>query len=336
MPILFCEKAESRSADVQMELSKHSITLNKSFSRTYVVLSDDMTEWEITVAGAYGLPRVGTTSDEFNSYLATADSSLFDQWIHSGSSTGAQYYKATQTVPSGYWVKSVSAKEIANVFHFAAFSTAWEVEVTFETLKPDEVDGTTPDQLPLEVTWDSEKETLALTKDLVDGKPIVTAANEPMGAEYTRSIAVLTLKKYYPISFVPQAVKLVYEDTICNHTFWGYPAKYALMDSISAVLADREDADGNKTYYWEVTYKIKFRNDGSSEPWKLKLMHQGTRYKNNEGKIVEYVGESGGAGTGLINLTVDGHLLPDNGEINYREFNAHRIIAWHNLGIDNR
>ena len=215
------------------------------------------------------------------------------------------------------------------------FSTAWEVEVTFETFNPEEVDGTTPDQLPLEVTWDSEKETLALTKDLVTGEAVVTAANEPMGAEYTRSIAVLTLKKYYPISFVPQAVKLVYEDTVCNHIFWGYPAKYALMDSITANLADREDADGNKTYYWEVTYKIKFRNDGTSEPWKLKLMHQGTRYKDKDGKIVEYVGESGGAGSGLINLTVDGHLLPDNGEINYREFNAHRVIAWRSLGIDN-
>lgn len=339
MPILFCEKAESREASVDMELSKFSVRLNKSFSRTYIVLGSSLEEKEMTIAGAYGLPRVGTTSDEFNDYLSTVSSSLFNDWVHSGSSSNVAYYRATQAVPGGYWVKSVSAKEVSNVFYKVGrgdrFTVAWEVQVNFETVRPEESDGTTPDELPLEVQWDSEKETLSLTNDIVTGAPVVTAANEPMGAEYTRSIAVLTLKKYYPMTFVPQAVKLVYEDTVCNHIFWGYPANYAMMDSISANLASREDADGNKTYYWEVTYKIKFRNDGSNTPWKVKLLHQGTRYKDATGKIVEYVGESGGSGSGLINLTVDGHLLPDNGAVNYREFNSRRVIAWHNLGIDN-
>ena len=75
MPILFCEKAESREASVDMELSKYSVRLNKSFSRTYIVLGSSLEEQEITIAGAYGLPRVGTTSDEFNDYLETASSS---------------------------------------------------------------------------------------------------------------------------------------------------------------------------------------------------------------------------------------------------------------------
>lgn len=340
MPILFCEKSESRDANVSMEESRFSIRINKSFSRTYIVLGTDLEEKEITIAGAYGLPRVGTTSDEFNTYLATVDSSLFTNWIHMGSSTGVAYYRATQAVPSGYWVRSVSAKEISNVFNIVSgdsvFTVAWEVQVTFETPKPGETSGsTTPDQLPIEVQWDSEKETLSLEKDIITGEPVVTAANEPMGAEYTRSIAVLTLKKYYPSTFVPQAVKLVYEDSVCNHIFWGFPAYYAMMDTISANLVEREANDGTKSYYWEVTYKIKFRNDGTTQPWKLKLMHQGTRYKDANGKIVEYVGESGGAGTGLINLAADGTLLPDNGQINYREFNSHRVMAWHNLGIDN-
>lgn len=342
MPILFCEKSESREANVQMEERKFSVLINKSFSRTYVVLGTDLEEQEITIAGAYGLPRVGTTSDEFNEYLETVDSSLFTHWIHMGGGTGVAYYRATQAVPSGYWVQSVSAKEVANVFNIvsgnAVYTVAWEVQVTFDSFKSDEAGGggrVTPDQLPLEVTWDSEKETISLLKDVVNGNDVVTAANEPMGAEYTRSIAVLTLKKYYATTFVPQAVKSVYEDTVCNHVFWGFPANYALMDSISANLINREQNDGTKTYYWEVTYKIKFRNDGSTEPWKVKLLHQGTRYKDANGNIVEYVGESGGAGTGLINLAADGTLLPDNEQVNYREFNAHKVIAWHSLGIDN-
>lgn len=337
MGLLFCEKAQARDASANLVKNEKTWKREIQFSKTYVVLACDTTEDTLSISNTIGLPRVRTTTQQFNEYIRGLDNSAFTNWIQNTSSTNREYYLATQTLPEGFVCKNVQVKEAENIWADAGqegqsghkWTAAYEVQVSFDN----QVDQEDPEEFEAEVSWESESEQLQLVKDRITEDPVVTANNEPISVEFRNILPVLKLKVWYNYnSFSPQAAKYNYENTVCSSAFWGFPPRSALLDGLSIVRISRENAQGDKIYYWEVSYSIKFRLDGSDNPWKAKVLHQGTLYRTvRGGKIKKYTGDGG---TGLVNLDANGVMLPDTAtELNYREFNVYKTADWSSLGI---
>lgn len=132
---------------------------------------------------------------------------------------------------------------------------------------------------PADISWEDEERMVPYDVDLAKNATI-TMAGEPIDPPLARPVSdpVLVIERN-EAAFTPQT-KLNYQDTVCNHVFWGAEAGRARMGRIPArkVYA--------KTPYWRVGYRVTFRMRGpgdAASAWKRVLLHQGHLYLDANG-----------------------------------------------------
>lgn len=193
---------------------------------------------------------------------------------------------------------------------------------------------TDPTELPPEVSWSSEiyEEVLKWDVDNPNQK-VVTKCGEPLILTRRRVMPVLTIKRTEEAPFPPMNI-LEYTNTINQNPFWGSPAKHALLEGINATYKQVELTNGDKKWYVDVSYVIKFRFDpNTNQPWQAQILHHGTKYFKVQGAEAQ-CWDDGNGNTGTINLDANGLKLADGAEPVYLSFNVYETKDWSALKID--
>lgn len=154
----------------------------------------------------------------------------------------------------------ISPKEVATIGNpvTGAICSLWEVTLEWDSDVGTDTDpggdgGSTPDQRPPQYKWTSEQIDETMFIDL-QGKAIATPTGEPIVCIEPVDIAILEIHRNEPFPFEPDII-YAYKNTVCNHSFWGFPAHTAWMRNIET---DFPFAEGGVVYV-PVTYRIAFR-----------------------------------------------------------------------------
>jgi hypothetical protein len=159
----------------------------------------------------------------------------------------------------------------------------WEVTCVYDNTQK-RGDTTTIDNEPWDLepewSWSSETMEIPLTYDAENpSRAITNSAGEPLPAVTTPIvIPILTIRRAEQ-SFNDSIIE-TYSNKTNSASFWGRAAGKALMASVTANQARRQNAK-----YWTVEYVIKF--SPLAEGWKYKPLDEGTYYWQ------------GGVGTGI-------------------------------------
>ena len=178
---------------------------------------------------------------------------------------------------------------------------------------------------PADVSWEDEQELIPYDVDLA-GNATITAAGEPIDPPLTRTVSdpVLLIERN-EAAFSPQT-KLNYQDTVCNHVFWGAEAGRPRMGQIRARKVQA------KTAYWRVGYRVVFRMTtphGAANAWKRVLLHQGHIYLDANGIQRRFA-------DGAVKLLAeDGKPLAFGKLARTLKFVEFEEASWAPLGINN-
>lgn len=153
----------------------------------------------------------------------------------------------------------ISPKEVATIGHpvTGAICSLWEVTLEWDSdVGTDTAAGgdgvLTPDNRPPQYKWTAEQFDEAMYQDL-NGVAIATPTGERITCMMPQIMPILEIHRNEPFPFDPDII-LIYQNTICNHTFWGFPAFTSFMRSIET---DYPFAEGGYVYV-PVTYRIAF------------------------------------------------------------------------------
>lgn len=235
---------------------------------------------------------------------------------------------ALGAIVGGKVCKDVATTEIDTVTHpvTGRLTALWKITCMFDNdVRPD------PLNLDAVVKWSSETEEEVLFRDVVDGKPIVTACGERIPLTTLRVIPVLTISRYMPFPFDPDIIT-AYTNTLNQGEFWGAPAHCALLTGIECDYVDIEISDEIRSKLALVTYRVKFKT--GTDPWLARPLHYGnlvwadgertavTQYTDREGRPCQAM------------LDEDGFDLGDPNEPVFLEFNQFEIKDWGPLNIN--
>lgn len=236
---------------------------SKRFSDTYIVLADDLTQSEVEVEAAVGIPPI-----------------LFPQ--------------------AGCLCRGYSTKEetrIAAHPNTGVPCALWHVEALFDNdFDPTDRDPNSPPESRRPVVkWDGELESEVVHKDARTGEPIQTANREPILLEDEIVVAILSVERYERYPFDPDVI-INYTNHTNSQPFYGAPRGCALMMPISSV---EESIEGK--LYCKTTYKIKFKikktTSGAMEEdtWTQQSLHRGYYYVPDDvQESIDLFGEAGG------------------------------------------
>lgn len=276
----------------------HSLSQNglqwdveKTFTITYTVVCDSVSDTHEHILQTAGIPRVGV-----------------------------KMY--------GLICKKVSATREKLVQMNGGMRGLWTVTADFDS----SIDHIDPTELPPEVSWTSEIFEEVLRKDL-NGRPIQTVPGEPLILTGRKAMPVLTISRTENAPFDPSII-LNYTNTINSNGFWGAPAKSALLESIQAKYKQVEMTNGDKKWFVDVTYVIKFKKiPNVSEPWKASVLHHGTKYYQNAEDEAQ-AWEDGRGNNGSYNLDNNGFLLADGADPVYLDFDIYEQKNFDTLKIN--
>lgn len=218
---------------------------------------------------------------------------------------------------AGLMCKKLSPSRETLVIGNGQTKSKWTITAEYSS----EIDDIDPTELPPEVSWTSEIFEEVLRKDL-NGKPIQTVPGEPLILTGRKAMPVLTISRTENAPFNPSII-LNYTNTINSGAFWGAAAKSALLESIQAKYKQIELTNGNKKWFVDTTYVIKFKKiPNVDEPWKASVLHHGSKYfQNAEDEAQAW--EDGRGNNGTYNLDRNGFLLADNADPVYLDFDIY-------------
>ena len=218
----------------------------------------------------------------------------------------------------GLYCKKVTAQR-EKAFTNGTNAGLWSVTATFDG----EIESLEPTELPPEISWSSETYEEVLREDVEDkNKKVQTKCGEPLILTRQLIIPTLTIKRTENAPFNPNTI-LSYTNTINSGTFWGAPAGHALMAGINATYKQVETSGGEKKWFVDVSYIIKFKQDPNSDhPWKARVLHWGTKFFKNSTDEAQCLIDGSGNVSG-VKLDENGYRLADNDEPVYLEFNVY-------------
>ncbi|MDO4571143.1 MAG: hypothetical protein Q4D38_12210 [Planctomycetia bacterium] len=248
---------------------------------------------------------------------------VYTVWGNSELDTPDTIIRTTAGLPTpgtsmyGLYCKKVSAKR-EKAFANGTTAGLWSVTATFDG----EIESLEPTELPPEISWSSETYEEVLREDVEDGKKVQTKCGEPLILTKQQILPTLTIKRTENAPFDPNTI-LDYTNTINEKTFWGAPAGHALMAGINATYKQVETPEGEKKWYVDVTYVIKFKQDPKTQhPWRARVLHWGTKFFKNAVDEAQCLIDGSGNVSG-VKLDQNGFRLADNAEPVYLEFNVY-------------
>lgn len=285
MPKLLGEKDGTSTGTVGLVKKDRFYTLQAKFSRTYYVLSDNLSQNEATIIATSGIPPL-------------------------------------LSLLSGAWCMEKKGKEITRVIHPVTGVPAvlWEVTASFDSdVDVDEADQSPEARTP-KVRWYGENEEELLEKDAITGDAIQTVPGEPILIEVPYVRPILEVKRFELPPFDPDT-----QLDFANHTnsaaFYGAPEGTALMLPIEA----SEEQVVDQVRVITVTYKVKFniKEEGGGmaiDTWKAKPLHHGFKFFPAVGEPAEVYNDKHG-NPATINLAADGTQLGDGDNPVFLSFN---------------
>lgn len=301
MPVLLDELNASRLADLELVKKDRVFTLQNRFTRSYYVLTNDLSETEDDVYLTPGLPLIG---DVLLSAIA----------------------------------KSKKGKELGRVQNPITGQPAilWQIDVEFDSdLSLDDADESElpPDERAPKVSWGGELEDEVLARDAITGDPITTTAGERLIVTHQVVLPILTVRGYWRYPFDPDII-LHYAGRTNLTSFYGAPTGTAFM---LPMQSEEADIEGEK---WDlVTFQVKFkmRDDPSSpgtfksDTWKGEVLNQGNWYLDGSGKRVRATDDN--EREIKVNLKLDGTRLEDSDPPTYVTFNRTTKAELNDLGL---
>ena len=214
-----------------------------------------------------------------------------------------------------------------------AAALLWEVECSYDShvaATGGGIDGTRP--WPAKWTWGSEAIDVVLTRDPVTGKPITNSVGEPILITTPVSIPVLTVEKL-ETNFSPTTI-LAYENKVNSTTFYGAPAKCALLSNIQD-----SPVEESGTALRKVIYTIKFNllwdyDESAFLGWMSQPLNQGTKFKPTaNSKPFEYKNFEIEHSLTEDNLALDGTKLASGAAPVYLKFNQFLTANFNTLQL---
>jgi hypothetical protein len=330
MPTILGTEIGSNEGSKELSKEKGLYSVVGAFTITYIVISDNLNQYEDEVLETTGLPRI------------------------------------SQRLRGCFCIKR-TAKAHEQVVHptTGVLCELWRVVCDFDdTVDPAKVPGgegseeNDPVSTPTRRNWYTEKIEEVLEKDPVTGAPIITEANEPIDVTHRKVCAVLEIIKYEDYPYDPLTI-LKFVDHVNDRPFYGAPKGTALMDDMTIV---EEEIEGET--YDKVTYRIIFKmieeppGDPANPPavpvfkedtWKLRLLHQGFMFRKALGAKPQLATDKHGnpirvnlrthvavqpipgvPGGGLI----DGRKLNEDDDPNFLEFYGHPYANFDDLSLE--
>jgi hypothetical protein len=242
--------------------------------RTYIVLGDNTSDDEETIATTAGLPAIGV------------------------SSVGSAVCSNIQFKEEDIVVHPVTGVRVG----------FWKVKCQFDTRFPPKKDEDPTKAAPT-VDWDGASRTEVLEFDVVDGRRIMTTAGEPIFTEtdITDDILTVTRFEHYPTSSI---TRQYYRGKVNLTSFYGYPPGCVKLDKISAPMVRIKGVRYAKVAY---TFLCRTRFDtqnGTVLPhtWRTRLLNNGYYYRKTKFGIPEVHLDKKGHPQ-KVNLDIDGLLL---------------------------
>lgn len=228
---------------VDEEFGQRSATTNELYQRTYqrsfIVVTDDPYVGPIAVRGASGIPGIGA---HYQNGVAEAD--------------------PRHEFDFGSFVQAIEVEETASQIE-------WRVRVQYGPWSP-AVFGSNPIDWPLRVTFGGERTEKVIYFDKT-GAPIRNSAKDKFGDPVTIDdhITTLLITRNELVSTFDIELASAFSDTI-NDAIWnGIPARQAKMGIITT-SEEKYDSNGF-VWYYTVTYPVQV---GRVE-WKKYLLDQG-------------------------------------------------------------
>lgn len=210
-------------------------------------------------------------------------------------------------------------------------SCKWIVSVEMDN----EIEAVNPVDLPPEVSWSAETVESVCHKDVITGDEVKTACGEPMALSMPVAVPVLSISRYYLAADFPPSTIYTHTNTVNSAPFWGAPAKHALLKDIKCgyTLVEMPD-NGEKVRFAHVTYTIKFRFDpDTEEPWAVRLLHIGNKYKDPEHGILLATSTPGNSPI-QVRLDEYGYKIPADEASHYLTFHIYKEADFSALHID--
>lgn len=250
--------------------------------------------------------------------------------IADNATQNADYVMASAGLPkigdklNGRTCRNITATAQGAIRYRGVNTNLWEFKAKFDS--PDQTDDD-PTELDPEISWSTETYEEVMTKD-ANGVAVKTACGEPILLTVPRVCPVATITYYKPASYEIAASNV---GCVNSGAFMGWPAKSALLKNIGIGYETKTVKDEEVTFA-KVTVTIVFKDDGSDNPWRAKVLHQGRKCKDpvtNEIKV--WMDKEGN--TGLVNLDQNGHALENGEEEQYLEFDIYKAVSFSGLGL---
>jgi hypothetical protein len=233
--------------------------------------------------------------------------------------------------------KSVRSDEISRVVNpnTGVPCGLWSVDAEWDNSIDDD-DKEPTDRTP-KVSWSSESENEVLYTDIF-GVNLVTGCGEPLFHELPVVLPVLTVTRYEHYPFDPDVI-LNNVNHVNSAPFYGAPLGCAFMKDIST-----EEEVIEKIKYVKASYQIKFKlkrgvgGNFEEHGWAAKLLHQGHKFRDTDGKVKVWQDANGQPAT--VNLwyqngigQAGGQLLPEGQDYEYLVFYGFGETDFNNLAL---
>ena len=178
---------------------------------------------------------------------------------------------------------------------------------------------------PADISWEDEDRAVQYDVDL-DRQLAMNTLGEMFDPPLTRQVSdpVLVIERN-EAAFSPQT-KLNYQDTVCDHGFWGAAAGQARMGKIRARKVQA------KTPYWRTGYRVVFRmqlppGTSPADAWKRQVLDRGTMYRGDDDVLY---GTPNGE---FVLLDEDGYKTTKD-KPHWLYFTEFKSVNWGQLGIN--
>lgn len=295
-------KDGSTSAEIKAKKNGYWNMRSESFTQTWNVVSESINETYTQAIGNLALPQIGTKI-------------------------------------GNCWCKSIKPKETSTIFVNGNPRILWEVEYSFDS---DAMAGglgggsgeKDPTKWPVEIEWSTEtyKELWFYDKS-TPPKNFANSVGEPMPIEMDVGCPCLKITRYEPYVWGGHWILAVVKH-LNSQEFAGFLPGQCLIDEVTAT---REEINGG--YYFKVSYKILIRQSetATTYPFKLKLLDQGTKLKEDvqgeeEPQIITTQQKYGQTKT--INLNGSGYPLQEGEPMVELEFEVYPSFDFNDLGFN--
>ena len=297
MPLFLGEKEATNVGGLSLVKKEKLWTTQTKFSRTYLVVSDNLTQDEFTIITTTGIPPL-------------------------------------YALVSGAFCMEKSGKEKMRVRHpsTGAAAVLWEVAAKFDS----DIDVSEQDKQPEARTpvtrWTGENEDEQLEQDAIDpDKAIQTVPGEPIIVLAPAVRPILEVKRYELPPFDPN-IMLGYANHTNSKAFYGAPIGCALM-----LPMDTNETTIEGAKYIEVIYRVKFKIKKvngvvQANSWRSKPLHHGFKYFPELGTPAQAWNDANG-NPATVNLAANGTLLAPGADPVFLSFNRFPKVDFDDLNL---